>query len=127
MREAAELAGLRIARFALWHNDRTVIVYGGLLTTLTSARDAACFASTVDSELAREQHAPPLKLSCQPRHCHGRRRKRRIWRRRPRHGAADLAGTQRPAWQTGVAQQYGKKLPANSAAAKFNEAPVRDR
>ena len=56
---------LRAAGFALSRNDRKIIVYGQLLTTLASARDAAKFAALVDAELSRDECcAPSFVLRC---------------------------------------------------------------
>ena len=44
--------------FALSRNDRKIILYGQLLTTLAAARDAATFSAIVDGELSREARNP---------------------------------------------------------------------
>ncbi len=49
---------LRAAGFALSRYHRKIIVYGQLLTTLASARDAANFAALVDAELSRDAETP---------------------------------------------------------------------
>lgn len=53
------------AGFALSRNDRKIILYGQLLTTLTAARDAPGFAAIVDTELALEARRPAT-VSDQP-------------------------------------------------------------
>ena len=49
----AKFERLLAAGFALSRNDRKIILYGQLLTTLAAARDAAAFAAIVDAELYR--------------------------------------------------------------------------
>ena len=49
------------AGFALSRKDRKIILYGQLLTTLTSADDAAEFASIVDNELTGTERDVPLR------------------------------------------------------------------
>jgi putative DNA methylase len=54
----AKIDRLLTAGFALSRNDRRIILYGQLLTTIATERDAAGFASIVDTELNRERAAP---------------------------------------------------------------------
>lgn len=49
----AKIGRLLAAGFALSRNDRKIILYGQLLTTLTAARDATTFAALVGVELSR--------------------------------------------------------------------------
>lgn len=51
---------LHSAGFALSRNDRKIILYGQLLTTLACARDAASLAALVDGELARDRAIAPV-------------------------------------------------------------------
>jgi hypothetical protein len=53
----SKIGRLLCAGFALSRNDRKIILYGQLLTTLTAARDAATFASIVNAELAHDGRA----------------------------------------------------------------------
>jgi putative DNA methylase len=54
---AAKLARLRTAGFSLSRNDRKIVMFGQLLTTLRSADEAGHFAAHVDTEL---QIVPPI-------------------------------------------------------------------
>ncbi|HET6879628.1 MAG TPA: hypothetical protein VFI31_05725, partial [Pirellulales bacterium] len=54
---------LRAVGVALSRNDRKIILYGQLLTTLVAARDAATFAAIVDAELSRDARAPTAASS----------------------------------------------------------------
>ncbi|HQU41423.1 MAG TPA: hypothetical protein PK867_01370, partial [Pirellulales bacterium] len=53
-----KIAHLLAAGFRLSRNDRKIILYGQLLTTLAAALDAASFAAIVDAELAVEERRP---------------------------------------------------------------------
>ncbi len=55
----AKLGRLEEAGFALSRNDRKIVIFGQLLTTLRSPRDAADFAVHVDAELEVRQAAKP--------------------------------------------------------------------
>jgi hypothetical protein len=54
----SKIARLLTAGFALSRNDRKIILYGQLLTTLTAANDAENFAAIVAAELAVEDRRP---------------------------------------------------------------------
>lgn len=56
----SKIERLLASGFALSRNDRKIILYGQLLTTLASARDAASLAALVDSELARDRAIAPV-------------------------------------------------------------------
>lgn len=60
-----KIGRLLAARFALYRNDRKIILYGQLLTTLSAAADAATFAPIVDAELAVEER-PAIITSNRP-------------------------------------------------------------
>ena len=47
-----KLRRLQAAGFSLSRNDRKIVLYGQLLTTLTSAADADAIADHVEQELA---------------------------------------------------------------------------
>jgi hypothetical protein len=57
----AKLDRLLASGFVLSRNNRKIILYGQLLTTLTAARDAENFAALVDTELTVEK-LPPVSL-----------------------------------------------------------------
>lgn len=54
----SKIERLLAAGFALSRNDRKIILYGQLLTTLVAASDAASFATIVDAELSSDTLAP---------------------------------------------------------------------
>ncbi len=59
----AKIERLRIAGFDLSRNDRKIVIFGQLLTTLCSPEDAAHLAVHADATLIASQ---PVKPACRP-------------------------------------------------------------
>ncbi len=60
----AKLGRLRAAGFSLSRNDRKIVLFGQLLTTLTTPQEAAHFGSYVDTEL--QAHEPAIAAVRRP-------------------------------------------------------------